>query len=123
MKILTEKQWMIICCKQLGLRSEDNPSEVKKCASYAMDMGLLWTEYRQIPPDWDEALMATLELMQSFSDSKGRYLMLVNNSCGNTTREYGKCFPKCSALPRYITSISLNNDIEKLHDWVLENIV
>lgn len=122
MKKLTRKQWFNILDQHLGLRSENNPTEVKRCASYAMDMGLTWIESPDVPEEWDKRLIGTLETIISFRNSDDRYLMIVKNSCGNRDEEYSGCFPKCSTRPEYVTSISLDNDLKILRKWVLENI-
>ena len=122
MKELTNGQWFKILDLHLGLRSEDNASVINNCASYAMDMGLTWVKSPHAPADWNDLLTGTLEMMKAFDGSEKRYLMLVGNSCGNEKREYRGCFPKCSTRPTYYSSISLDNDIEVLREWVLSEI-
>lgn len=122
MRELTDAQWLNILDQHLGLRSEDNASVIRNCASYAMDMGLTWFKSPHAPADWNELLTGTLEMMKTLDKNGIRYLMLVGNSCGNEDREYSGCFPKCSTKPTYCSSIPLNNDIEVLREWVLNEI-
>ena len=123
---ITKMQWVAVCTNLLGLRSEDNRTQIKDAASYAMDCGKMWKD--PIPEKWDSMLAETIKEMKGFSNYKTRYLLIVSKSTGSTysgstASEYIGCFPKCSSKPTEIkASTSLDQDNETLAQWVLDHI-
>jgi len=117
--MITKEQWLTIHTDMLGLRSEDNSSQINSAASYAMDCGKNWSD--PIPENWIELLYGTIKLMQGFPGYEKRYLLIVSKSHGPLTTEYHGCFPKCSAKATEIKAhISLDNNIDVLVNWVIE---
>lgn len=117
----SENLWFKIHDKRLGLRSEDNRIVIKGTgASYAMDMGLDYKFRDPLPARWEDLLKGTITTMKSFTNSNSRFLLIVNNSCGNAAdSEYPGCFPKCSSrADSILASIELSNDVNTLVDWV-----
>lgn len=123
---ITKSQWQTVCLNLLGLRSEDNKTEIKSAASYAMDCAKKWSD--SIPENWDDLLAGTIQSMKAFSNYKNRYLLIVSTSTGSTygssnASEYDGCFPKCSSKPTQIKACtSLDQTEEALVQWVLDNI-
>lgn len=127
--MITKEQWWTILVLHLGLRSEDNQETIKgNGASYAMDKGLEIKNshpfYPDIPSDWEELLHGTIKLIKGFQNSSDRYLLIVDNSVGNSEEsEYLGTFPKCSAKAgRILASTSLDQDEATLVGWVLRCI-
>jgi len=120
---ITAKQWQFILLNMLGLRSGETPDDISKAASYAMDCGVKVTiPFPPIPEKWEAMLSGTITHMQEFPGYEKRFLLIVSKSSGNNF-EYDDCFPKCSAKPDKVwSSISLNNSVEELKQWVVANI-
>ena len=111
---------MNINLNMLGLRSEDNATEIKSAASYAMDCGKQWSD--PVPENWSELLSGTIQMMQGFVGYKTRFLLIVSKSTGGSY-DYPGCFPKCSAKPTEIkASTSLDNYADKLVEWVVKQL-
>ena len=59
---ITKRHWMNVCMDLKGLRSEDNPTEIKSAASYAMDCGITWSPGQAPPENWISLLKGLLNL-------------------------------------------------------------
>jgi len=117
---ISKQQWINININLLGLRSEDNETQIISAASYAMNCGKSWND--PIPDNWDTLLSGTIQMMQGFEGYESRYLLIVSPSHGMSS-EYSNCFPKCSSKPSEVkVSISLDNSIETLVNWVLNQV-
>lgn len=118
--MITTQQWRAINIDMLGLRSEDNTTEIKSAASYAMDCGKKWSD--PIPENWMDLLEGTIKMMQGFEGYKTRYLLIVSPSSSDNF-EYSDCFPKCSSKPSSISAYtSLNDSVSNLMKWVVGQI-
>lgn len=124
---MTKEQimWNKIHKEHLGLRSEDNGTEIKNTGtSYAMDMGKQYVLGADLPSEWEGHLKETIKQMQSYQNYSSRYLLIVDNSTGNSTEsEYSGTFPKSSTkAQRIIASAPLNKSINELVAWVKQQI-
>jgi hypothetical protein len=118
--MITFMQWYKIHDLLLGLRSEDNATEIKSAASYAMNCGA--RPLSPVPANWTALLEGTIQTIKAFPGSEARFLMIISKSNGSGA-EYDGCFPKCSVRPTEIHAVtSLNNTVDNLTTWVEANI-
>ena len=90
----------------------------------AEEMGKQYVLGADLPSEWEGHLKETIKQMQSYQNYSSRYLLIVDNSTGNSTEsEYSGTFPKSSTkAQRIIASAPLNKSINELVAWVKQQI-
>lgn len=117
--------WKKILLYNLGLRSEDNPTEIKSAAAYAMSCDCAWGT--PIPDNWEILLENTIKFILFHPKSKGRYLLIVAPTANEVKDEYAGVFPlfpkSSGCCNKVYASIPLENEsVISLKNWVLNTI-
>lgn len=117
--------WKKIVLYNLGLRSEDNPTEIKSAAAYAMSCDCAWNA--PIPDNWETLLINTISHILNYPNSDKRYLLIVAPTSNDVKSEYKGMFPLFPKSSGWCTKVYAstplrNESVASLKNWVLDTI-